>query len=85
MRDEELADLDELFVLVDPDRWVQSVQRAECDNDPSTVSEMCAKAAEEMSYEISRHPSQWMITAAEVARVRRRRELFIGAARIVPS
>ncbi len=72
----------ELFVLVDPDRWVRSICRAEKDLDPTPVSEMCAKAAEQVSYLISRHPSQWAISATEVARVRRERDVFRGAVRI---
>lgn len=72
----------ELFALVDPDRWVRSICRAEKDLDPTPLSEMCGKAAEHVSYLISRHPSQWAISTTEVARVRRERDVFRGAVRI---
>ncbi len=73
----------ELCVLVDPGRWVRSISRAEKDNDDSPLIDLCRRSTEEMSYSISRHPSQWALDAAGVvASIRPKRQLFVGAARI---
>lgn len=72
----------QLFVLVDADRWVESRCRAEMNDDPRPLDEMIASAAEHISNLISRHPSQWAISTAEVVRVRRDRDLFRGTVRI---